>query len=175
MTKIRNMSTMAMILIAPFLIYYPYKAFEWQLNMSFLDPERWLNSGWVEAGAEIAPFTRVVYFLVWSPAVLAGILSLLTAGRVAWFFRNGVLFDDRVAQAIMWVGRFTIASSGIHILAACVSPLIVSWHNPSGPLPLRFWFSSAHCSIIFCGMAFLLLGAVMREAIKMARENEEFV
>jgi hypothetical protein len=175
MIRIHNMSTVALILIAPFLIYYPYKAFEWQLNMSFLDPQRWLNSGWVEAGAEIAPLTRVVYFLVWSPAVVAGILSLLAAGRVAWFFRNGVLFDDRVARAIMWAGRFTIASSGIHIFAACVSPMIVSWHNPSGPLPLRFWFSSAHCLIIFCGMAFLLLGAVMREAIKMARENEEFV
>ena len=84
MIRIHNMSTVALILIAPFLIYYPYKAFEWQLNMSFLDPQRWLNSGWVEAGAEIAPLTRVVYFLVWSPAVVAGILSLLAAGRVAF-------------------------------------------------------------------------------------------
>jgi putative flippase GtrA len=175
MTKIRYMSTFALILILPFLIYYPYEAFGWQLDMAFLDPQRWLNSGWVEQGAEVALLTRVVYFLVWSPAVIAGILALLAAARVAWLFRRGTVFDDRVAGGIMWVGRFTMASSGIHILAACLSPMIVSWHNPSGPLPLRFWFSSAHCSLIFCGMAFLLLGAVMREAIKVAHENEEFV
>jgi hypothetical protein len=169
------MSTIALILIVPFLVYYPYTAFEWQLNMAFWDPQRWLNSGWVENGAVIAPMTRIVYFLMWSPAVVAGVLSLLAAGRVALFFRNGILFDDRVARAIKSVGQFTIASSAIHVFAACLSPMIVSWHNPSGPLPMRFWFSSAHCSLIFCGMGFLLLGVVMREAIKIARDNEGFV
>jgi hypothetical protein len=143
--------------------------------MSFLDPQRWLNSSWVEYGAEIAPLTRAVYFSVWFPALLAGIFALLAAGRVAWLFRSGAVFDDRVARGIMWLGLFTIASSAIHIFAACVSPMIVSWHNPSGPLPMRWWYSSSHLSLIFCGLAFLLMGAVMREAIKMARENEEFI
>lgn len=175
MTKIRNMSTLALILILLFLIYYPYKALEWQLNMAFLYPDLWLNDGWAEYGAVIAPFTRVVFFWVWFPTLLAGVLALLAAGRIAWLFRLGVIFDDRIASAIMWLGRFTVASSGIHILAACVSPMIVSWHNPSGSLPLRFWYSSPHLSLIFCGLAFLLMGAVMREAIKVALDNEGFV
>jgi len=167
MTKIRNMSTLALILILLFLIYYPYKALEWQLNMAFLDPERWLGGIWCGNRPLYTGgiFLGLVSYFVGRSTCIAG-------GRS---HRLGVIFDDRIASAIMWLGRFTVASSGIHILAACVSPMIVSWHNPSGSLPLRFWYSSPHLSLIFCGLAFLLMGAVMREAIKVALDNEGFV
>lgn len=101
--------------------------------------------------------------------------ALFWALRLIWYFRQGKVFDERVARAIMWLGRCTAASSTIHILAACVSPKIVSWHNPSGPLPLRLWLGTEHVSLVLCGLAFMLMGYVLREAIKVARENESFV
>lgn len=72
MNKIRRMANIALLIILPFLIYYPYKALSWQLNFAFLDPERWLDSGWVENGAIIATSTRVIYFSIWVSALIAG-------------------------------------------------------------------------------------------------------
>ena len=175
MDKIRRMANIALLIIFPFLFYYPYKVLSWQLDMAFLKPEQWLSSGWVEAGAVISPLTRVVYFSIWVSALIAGMCALFCALRIIWFFREGIVFEDRVARAIGWLGRCTVASSSIHIFAACLSPMIVSWHNPSGPLPLRLWLSTSHLSLMLCGLAFMLMGYVLREGIKVARENESFV
>jgi len=175
LNKIKTMSTAALIVLVPFLIYYPWNALDWQLRMAFLEPDRWLNSGWSDADAVIAPLTRVAYFAMWSPAVVAGVIGCLAGLRVAWLFRQGIIFDTRVAQSFLWLGRATAASSIIHIAAACLSPMVVSWHNADGPLPLRFWYSSPHLSLILCGLAFILMGAVMREAIAISDENRTFV
>lgn len=175
MQKIRTMSTVALCVIVPFLLYYPWRALDWQVRMAFLEPERWLRSGWADSDAVIAPFTRVVYFAVWSPAVLAGVIGLLAGIRIAVLFRQGIVFDNRVAKAILWLGRATVASSTIHIFAACVSPMIVSWHNAAGALPVRFWYSSPHLSLVLCGLAFMLMGAVMREAIAIEEDNRKYV
>lgn len=175
MQRIRTLALVAVAVICPFLIYYPYKAFSWQLNMAFLEPERWLRSGWADADAVIAPLTRVIYFAMWSPATLAGIAALLFGLRTAILFRRGVIFDPRVAAAIMRLGWCTAASSTIHIIAACFSPMVVSWHNASGPMSVRLWLSTSHVSLILCGLAFVLMGAVLREAIKLDEDNRMYV
>lgn len=175
MKKIRILATIAICVIVPYLVYYPYKAFSWQLNMAFWEPESWFRSGWAEPGVVISPVTRWVYFAMWAPAVFAGIAALLTALRIAAGFRRGQVFETRVANRILWLGRFSVASSGIHILAACFSPMVVSWHNAAGPMPIRLWLSTAHLSLILCGLAFMLFGAVMREAIEIAEDNRKYV
>jgi len=53
--------------------------------------------------------------------------------------------------------------------------MIRSWHNADGPLPLRFWEESGNIGMAFGGLALLFLGLGMREAIYIARENEEFI
>ncbi len=175
MQKIKSMATIAFVVLLPYLVYYPYEALNWQLNMAFLDPSEWQEHRWAHSDVEIAAMTRAVFFAIWCSAVIWGTAGLLWACRVIWLFWRGAVFDLRVAKAILWLGRCIVAGNVTHIAAACVSPMIVSWHNPEGPLPLRFWYSSTHLGLILCGLAFVLMGAVMREAIRIARENEEFV
>lgn len=175
MEKIRSLALVAILVILPFLIYYPYKAFSWQLKMAFFEPERWFRSGWADADAVISPLTRLVYFAMWSPAVIAGIAALLFGLRIAVLFRRGVIFDPRVATAILRMGWCTVVSNLIHISAACSSPMVVSWHNAAGPLPLRLWLSTPHVSLILCGLAFVLMGAVLREAIRIDQDNRMYV
>lgn len=173
--KIRNLTTLFMGVLAMFAVYYPYRGFSWLLNMSFLQPDRWLASPWVDQGAVIEPLTRTTYFAVWLLPLLAGIYSLLAALYLLWFFRQSIFFDDRIARALTHIGGAVVASAVLDNLAASVSPMILSWHNEAGPAVLRFWYDSKAFSLIFCGIGFVMLGWVLKQAILIARENEEFL
>lgn len=174
-SKIRRLSIVAFIVLLPYAIYYPWEAFNWQLEMAFLDPERWQNSRWAHPDVEIAWTTRAIYLAMWSSATICGVIGIFWAFRLILCFWRGIVFDFQVAAAIYRMGCFLVAANAVHIIAACFSPMIVSWHNPDGPLPLRFWYSSTHLGLILCGLGFVLMGAIMREAIRLARENDEFV
>lgn len=176
MKKTRVIATIALIVMLPVMIYYPYHGLWWNLEMSFLDMGRWTrNSAWVHPDAEIAMTTRVVFFVLWLIPTILGMLGYLTGFWALLLFRQGVVFDPRIARRLFWMGVFIFSSSATALVAGAVSPMIRSWHNPEGPLPLRIWFSSGDFGLAFCGLAFVFLGIVLKEAIKIARENEEFV
>lgn len=176
MKRIRLLSTLAMILMLPILIYYPYEGLAWNLEMSFLDMGKWTrNDRWVDPSAQIAMGTRIIFFIVWLIPVILGWLGYLTGFSMLVLLRNGTVFDDRIAKRLILMGSFIFASSSLSLAAGAVSPMIRSWHNPDGPLPLRFWYSSGNMGLVFSGLAFLFLGLVMVEAIRIARENEGFI
>ncbi|KIN64570.1 DUF2975 domain containing protein [Sulfitobacter noctilucicola] len=176
MHRIRNLSTLAMIILVPMLVYYPYEALSWNLELSFLDWGKWTrNDNWVHPDAEIALPTRIVFFTVWLIPTVLGWLAYATGFSILWLLRNGTVFDVRIATRLKWMGGLIFGSSTAALVAGAVSPMVRSWHNPDGPLPLRFWYESTNIGMTFCGLGFLFLGIVMHEAIRIARENEEFV
>jgi hypothetical protein len=176
MEKTRILATVAMVLMVPVMIYYPYHGLWWNLELSFLDMGKWTrNSAWVHPSAEIAMTTRVVFFVLWVIPTILGLLGYLAGFRALLLFRQGIVFDTRIASRLFWMGVFISSSSFIALVAGAVSPMIRSWHNPAGPLPLRIWYDSGNFGLMFSGLAFVFLGIVLREAINIARENEEFV
>lgn len=176
MRRIRKLSTIAMIALLPMTIYYLYDGLSWNLELSFLDPYRWVrNDRWVDPSAEIAMRTRIVFFIIWLIPTVAGTISYLFAFSMLILLRRGVVFDQRIAGRLTWMGALTSFSGFSAVFAGSVSPMIRSWHNADGPLPLRLWLDTGNIGFGFCGLAFIFLGLVMREAIRIARENEEFV
>lgn len=176
MNKIRIMSTVAMAVMLPMLIYYPFEALSWNLELSFLDPGKWTRrDSWVDPNAQIATATRVVFFIIWLIPTVFGALGYFVGFSTLFLVRRGVVFDQRVARRLRAMGVLIFLSCTASLLAGAVSPMIRSWHNADGPLPLRFWYDSGNIGMAFCGLAFLFLGLVMREAIYIARENEEFI
>lgn len=176
MERIRTLSTIALIVMLPIMLYYPYESLSWNLELSFLDPDRWTrNDTWVDPDAQIAMSTRTVFFILWLLPTVAGTLSYIMAFSMLLLLRRGVIFDMRIAKRLTWMGLFTSFSGFWSIFAGSISPVIRSWHNADGPLPYRYWLDTANLGFGFCGLAFLFLGLVMYEAIKIARENEEFV
>jgi len=162
--------------MAPMLIAYPYEAFSWQLELSFLDPGMWTrDSRWVDGGAQIPMTTRWVFFLVWAIPTVIGLAAYLVGFWTLWLVRKGIVFDVRIARNVTWMGTLIALSSGLSLAAGAVSPMIRSWHNIGGPLPLRFWYDSGNLGMVYSGLAFIFLGLVMHQGIKIARENETFI
>ena len=176
MQRIRSLSTIAMIALLPMTIYYLYDGLLWNLELSFLDPDRWVhNDSWVDPSAQIAMRTRIVFFFMWLVPTVAGTISYLIALSMLILLRRGIVFDQRIAHRLTWMGVLTSFSGFSAIFAGSVSPMIRSWLNADGPLPLRLWLDTGNIGFGFCGLAFIFLGLVMREAIRIAQENEEFI
>lgn len=175
MKKVKTLSTIALIVLLPYLILYPYEVLSFQARMAFLEPGLWESHRWASPGTEIAGITKAVYFSIWVIPAIFGLGAILAALSIAWLFRSGIIFDDKVAKRILQLGQCTALSPLLVMAAGSVSPMIVSWHNPNGPMDLRLWYSAPNLSLLLCGLAFLLMGAVLREGIIMARENEAFV
>ncbi|EBA16624.1 hypothetical protein RSK20926_02429 [Roseobacter sp. SK209-2-6] len=173
-----HIRTVARLLILPmgiFVIYYFYKGMEWQLNIAFLEPERWMKSRYVSPEAVVETSTRIFYFVMWQVPLYCGLTAYAFAVICLIRLARGYLFDQGIARCCMMIGTFTAVSSGSNLIAAAFSPMILSWHNPEGPAPLRFWYSSTHFSLVFYGFAFLMMGWILQEAIRVDKENREFV
>lgn len=176
MHRIRRLATIAMIVMLPMMLYYPYHALSWNLEVSFLDPGKWTrNDRWVDRDAQIAMTTRIVFFTMWAVPVVLGFLGYVAGFWALILLRQGIVFDTRISRRLSVMGIMIFSSSTLALLAGALSPMVRSWHNADGPLLLRFWYSSGDVGLAFCGLAFLFLGLVMREAIRIARENEELI
>ena len=89
--------------------------------------------------------------------------------------QRGVLFDTRIANRFRLIGFATAASGAADLVANFFNPMIISWHNPDGPLHPTFFFNSESAGLILCGGGFYLVGWIMGEAIAIARDNEGFI
>ncbi|MCX7566347.1 hypothetical protein OS189_08325 [Sulfitobacter sp. F26169L] len=133
MTRIRSLSLFAMIVMLPMIIYYPYEALAWNLELSSLDPERWTrNDRWVDPDAHIAVRTRVVFFTVWVVPIFFGTLSYLVVFSTLILLLRGVMFDPRIAHRLPWMGLLAFLSSTTALFAGAVNPMIRSSHNAGG-------------------------------------------
>lgn len=173
-----NIRRWALGLLLPYsavLFSYPYLSLDWLLRVCFWEPATWHEDIWVHPEAVISLTTRWFFFGVWLPVVLFGLWCLFSGGRLLWLLQKGVVFDARVAQLLMSLGSGLIANALCTMLAGSLSPMIRSWHNPEGALPLRFWYTTELGGLILCGLAFLMVAAIMRESIRISRENEGFI
>ena len=92
MSKIRKLSIIAMIILVPMMLYYPYEGLRWNLELSFLDWGRWTrNDNWVDPEAQIALVTRTVFFVLW---------AVPTVVRFAFFNRISLDPDLMVAWGL---------------------------------------------------------------------------
>ena len=145
------------------------------LRFAFLDPALWYENGWVEPEAPVPFAQRTVYFIVWIIPILFGLFGVYAALRLVILLKRGVLFDDQVSRLLRLVGIGTAGSGLADFLANLLSPTLLSWTNPSGAEPIRWYFDSEAGGLIMCGGGFYLIGWVLAEARKLSDENKSFI
>ena len=174
----QRIQTLAGLLMGPALLFgllYPATELWGTWRYALFEPGLWNWNRWFEPGAEIATATRLVYGLLWSLPPLFGGLAMAMAFGCLWLMRQGILFDTRLAFRMRALGGFVVLSSVTHQAMMSLTPTIISWHNPSGALPPVLHYNSETLGLIFCGAGFWLVGWVLAEAIRIARENEQFI
>lgn len=154
---------------------YPFQTQPWLWNMAFLEPERWQQSSWAQPGAQITFAMRLTYFAVWLVPQIVSMIGFVAAVWLLWQVIRKDVFARGMVRGLQILGLCVLGSSLTHLLAASVSPMIVSWANTDGPLPLRFWYSTEHGGLILCGLGFLLIASILHEAARIRDENKGFI
>ncbi len=162
------------ILLYSYGIYYIVHETLWVDMMTFLDPKGWNNSPWADATAVIPTAWRAMYLVLWLSPVMFGGASIFTSVWICVIARNGEYFQMRIAHGLIRAGLFSATSAALAIFAGSISPMLVSWYNAAGPLPLRFW-TGQNPAILVSGLVIAFLGWVLRDAVALAAENREFV
>jgi len=175
MQRIQYMATALLPVMGVFCLFYIFVTGHDALDQALWSPDRWYESRYADPAAQITAFTRSVAAVLWVLPVIAGLAAVFMAIYVLNLVRQGVLFDERIARGFRFAGLATALSGGLGLLMVCLAPMIFSWHNPSGPLAPRFYFHSDTAGLIVCGAMFWLVGWIMREAIRIANDNEGFV
>lgn len=174
----QRIKTLAGLLMGPALLFgliYPATELWGTWRYALFEPELWRWNRWFEPGADIATGTRLVYGALWSLPPLFGGLAMAMALGCLQLMRQGILFDARLAARLKAAGACTALSSATNMVMMGLTPTIISWHNPSGVLPPALHYNSETVGLIFCGAGFWLVGWVLAEAIRIARENEQFI
>lgn len=123
----------------------------------------------------ITPTARIIILLaatvpgslfVWSLLILAAIFHRIERGQV---------MVEANARALSRVGVLFLSFAGLSVIAQTISVLAATYANPAGERMLSITFGSPQISALVTGITFFAIGLVLREAVRMAKENESFV
>lgn len=175
MQKIQRTATaMIPILLVFAALYVVFTAGE-DVKFAFLDRDLWYNSRWVDPASPAPNWQRAVYLAIWLFPVALGLFAVYCALRLVLLIRQGILFDARVSRLLRLAGLGTSGSGLADMIANLITPQVMSWTNPDGPVPFHWFFDSEAAGLIVCGGGFYLIGWILTEARRLADENEGFV
>lgn len=107
--------------------------------------------------------TSVILFSLWHMWSLFGC------------FAQGELLAPRPAQHLRYLGMGVSSLAAVQPLGHTLAVLALTWGNPKGERRLWFGLSSDHYLALLFGLLLLALAQVLREAVRVADENAEFV
>lgn len=175
MQRIQLMATVLLPIMAVFCLFYVVFTGLDALDLAILTPERWLDSRYSDPQVQIPQATRMVAALAMLSPIIAGLVAVFMAIYVLNLVRQGILFDERIARGFRVAGVATALSGVLGMVISWLRPTILSWHNQGGARAPDFFFHSDTAGLIVCGAMFWLVGWIMREAIRIARDNEGFI
>lgn len=162
-----------MIGLVAFSLFYPFWNWSSTLNFAFLEPERMIKNRFTGGVVEIE--TRWIWLAMWTIPIIGGIYGCVAAIYATQMVRLGRYFDKRFATAVFHVGIGILMSMIADLVVTAFARKVLSMNNPAGQHDLWFRFNSEEWGLLFCGVGFCALGWVMREAAKIAEENNGFV
>ncbi|WP_416761348.1 DUF2975 domain-containing protein [Roseateles sp. So40a] len=145
----------------------------------------WTNAGLVERTArsewglkhalQFDPASRGAGFAVNLPLALLTLYALWCLWRLFSGYLRGDVFTDTAARVMRRMGQSVIAIAIAMPLTDTATILALTLGNPAGQRMLTFQLGSSHFIVLLCGLVFVALGLVLREAQRMAQENAEFI
>lgn len=119
--------------------------------------------------------TLAVLWGALSLPLIAGLLLLWHVWRLFGHFAAGRVFDLASVRHLQWLGWGLLCLAAARPLSHTLAVLTLSWHNPPGQRQLLVGISSDHYTLLMLGLVLVAMARIMRESVRVARENAEFV
>lgn len=158
-----------------FAVYYPWTFLYYQWSFSFSGPEGW-QGHWMVDQSALVPFGhRLMFFVIWLPAVVATELMVLFAIWLSVLVLRGIHFELSTVRALQRVGLSAAVAGASMIVAMCFADWMLTAYNAENIRPIRLHLESGEIGVFLSGAGVYLLGHVVKVTALMARENKEFV
>lgn len=175
MQKIQITATLLVPILIVFAVLYVIFTVGGDLQFTFLNRDLWYESDWVDWESPAPNWQRATFLIMWLIPVGLGLLAVYFALRLVLRIRRGILFDAEVGRLLRLVGLGTSGSGLTDFMATLVTPQVLSWTNPDGPVPFEWYFDSEPAGLVVCGGGYYLIGWILAEARRLADENEGFI
>lgn len=173
--RIQKSVAFFMCLVVLYLFYYSYRSFNRAWRFCYGEMERWNNSNIVEPTAVIEMSTRHMYFGLWAAAILASIAGILAGLYLLNRVRIGFFFDEISARSIQIFGLVTIFAMAVDTVFGMFDLYLLTLHNAENRYPIQYLYDPSDLKAVILASVMFMFGWVMREAVKIERENKEFV
>lgn len=119
--------------------------------------------------------TPALLWLSLSLPLLSGLLALWHVWRLFGHYAAGRVFDLASVRHLQWLGWGLLALAAARPLSHTLAVLVLSWHNPPGQRQLLVGISSDHYALLMLGLVLVAMARIMRESVRVAQENAEFI
>lgn len=119
--------------------------------------------------------TLAALWLSLSLPLVSGLLLLWHVWRLFGHYAAGRVFDLASVRHLQWLGWGLLALAAARPLSHTLAVLTLSWHNPPGQRQLLVGISSDHYTLLMLGLVLVAMARIMRESVRVAQENAEFV
>ncbi len=119
--------------------------------------------------------TLALLWLSLSLPLLSGLQLLWHVWRLFGHYGAGRVFDLTSVRHLQWLGWGLLALAAARPLSHTLAVLALSWHNPPGQRQLVLGISTDHYTLLMLGLVLVAMARIMRESVRVAQENAEFV
>jgi hypothetical protein len=95
--------------------------------------------------------------------------------RLFALYREGRVFVPAAARRLHAFAAAVIAMAVVQPIAGAALSVLLTIDNPPGQRQFSIAFGSGELQTLFVGVLFLVIATIMREAIRIADENAQFV
>ncbi len=174
-THIQKGAVVLMAAVSVYFVYYTWHSFRRAIRFCYGEMERWNNVQIVENDAVIEMSTRHIYFGLWAAAIVFSMAGILAGLYLLNRVRIGFLFDEISARSIQIFGAVTVLAMGVDTIFGFFDLYLLTLHNADHQFPVQYMYDPSDLKTAVLASVMFMFGWVMREAVKIERENKEFV
>lgn len=101
--------------------------------------------------------------------------AMLEVARLFGAFADGDVFEERNAGRLRRIGLAALAAALVGPLTRAATSVVLTLDNPPGQKALALNFGTADLFALIVGLALVAFARVFGEAVRLARENGEFI
>jgi hypothetical protein len=173
-TRIQKGAIALMAVVSVYFVYYTYHSFRRAIRFCYGEMERWNKIDFVENDAVIDMSTRHIYFGLWAAAIVFSMAGILAGLYLLNRVRIGFLFDEMSARSIQIFGAVTVLAMGVDTIFGFFDRYLLTLHNADHRFPVKYMYDPSDLKTAVLASVMFMLGWVMRESVKIERENKEF-
>lgn len=127
--------------------------------------------------APATPSTRGYWLGLILSLVPAGlfVVAMLRLGRLFGRFRKGLILDEANAAELTRTGWLLVAFGAATPVVRALQSVALTWDNASGQRQLAVTLDPGIFGALAAGVVLVAFGLVLREAVRLADENQSFI